>query len=108
MLQNSYGQCRTREEAIALGVYITKERDGSAGVDLSDAESCFSDVTSTELRWGFASLELWGKLCVAERMFAPDHLIIIGSPEMIDAATIDAAEREFRAALKEGKSEYGN
>lgn len=108
MEQQKYGQCRSRIEAVALGVFIDQDRHGGASIDLNDADEFFENVSAVELRDGFAALELWGKLVVAERMFRPNHLIVLGGdPDLMDPATVDAANREFTKALNEGKIRYG-
>lgn len=107
MENQKYGQCRSRIEAVALGVFIDQDRTGGAAIDLNDADKCFTNVSAVELRDGFAALELWGKLVVAERMFRPNYLIVLGDPASIDIATVDAATREFMKSLKKGKTRYG-
>lgn len=107
MEKHKYGQCRSRIEAVALGVFFDRDCTGGAAIDLNDAEKYFADISPVELRDGFASLELWGKLVVAERMFRPNYLIVLGDPAAIDGETVDAANREFMRALKEGKTRYG-
>lgn len=107
MEQQKYGQCRSRIEAVALGVFIDRDRTGGAAIDLNDADRCFTNVSAVELRDGFASLELWGKLVVAERMFRPNYLIVLGDPASIGTETVDAANREFMKSLKKGKTRYG-
>ncbi|MEL6694315.1 MAG: hypothetical protein AAFQ12_14990 [Pseudomonadota bacterium] len=105
--RSRYGQCRSRIEAVALGVFIDRDRTGGAAIDLNDADKCFTDVSAIELRDGFAALELWGKLVVAERMFRPNYLIVLGDSASIEIATVDAATREFKKSLKKGNTHYG-
>ncbi len=107
MEQQKYGQCRSRIEAVALGVFIDRDRTGGAAIDLNDADKCFTNVSAVELRDGFAALELWGKLVVAERMFRPNYLIVLGDSASIEVGTVDAATREFKKSLKKGKTRYG-